>query len=441
MELNDIKTAVADRLGIARLNEMQTAMAAAPTRGAVCLLAPTGSGKTIAFALDLLRTVQPGQPAPQAVVLAPSRELAQQIADVLRPVARGLKTTVLTGGRSVADEAASLSVAPDIVVATPGRLLDHANRGHVDLAPVRSLVVDEYDKALELGFADEMSRLARKMPHRQLLLLTSATQIDQMPDYMNAEPGTETLLDFRDKKTGPRDGKLVISRVDSPAADKLETLAGLLDSLTDGRAIVFANHRESVERIYNWLRRRGYSVAMYHGGMEQNDRENALERLTNGSVAALVSTDLGARGVDIAGGVDHVVHYHLPPSPEAWTHRNGRTARQGAPGQVWLLVNEGENVPECVTWDREGHGQPHGGCRYAPNATLYFNLGKKEKISRGDIVGFLTGAGAEAADIGRIALRDHAALVAVRRELLPSLLPALAGRKIKGKAVKVTQMN
>lgn len=439
MKFNDIKDAISARLGIDNLNEMQTATAGVQTCGTLVLLAPTGSGKTLAFAIPMLKSLSAGGAKPQAVVLAPSRELAIQIADVVRPIAVGLKTTLLTGGRSVADEAASLSVTPDIIVATPGRLLDHANRGNIDLTPVKTLVVDEYDKALELGFEEEMRKLARKMPKISFVILTSATELASLPDYL-PDRGNSVLMDFRDKN--PKSPKLVISRVDSPSADKLETLGHLLDSLPVGeRAIVFANHRESVERIYNWLRKRGYSVGMYHGGLEQNDRENALERLSNGSVSALVSTDLGSRGVDLAGGVDTVVHYHLPPSPEAWTHRNGRTARQDAPGEVYVIVNEGENIPECVTWDREGYGESQGGSRYAPNVTLYLNVGKKEKISRGDIVGFLTAHGAQASDIGRIALRDHGALVAVSANVAPRLIKELQGQKIKNKSVKVSILN
>ena len=205
--------------------------------------------------------------------------------------------------------------------------------------------------------------------------------------------------------------------------------------------IVFANHRESVERIHAALRKAGLPAGLYHGGLEQNERENAVELLNNGTTPILVSTDLGSRGLDIAE-LSAVVHYHLPPTVEAWTHRNGRTARQDANGEVYVITTEDENIPDYVEWDRDYVPQGHSANPIETStATLYFNVGKKEKISRGDIVGFLIAKGGlEAGQIGRIALRDHCALVAVPRSEAKRLIKDLAPERIKNTRAKITLM-
>lgn len=425
------------RLGIAELNQMQTVMAATGPKGTVMLLAPTGSGKTVAFTIPLLKSI--GKPCGkvQAVVMAPSRELVLQIADVIRPVAAGYKTTALYGGHPMQEEVNSLSVTPDIIVATPGRLLDHLKRGQIDLSAVTALVLDEYDKSLELGFADEMRRIVKRLTAMRFLIVTSATRLAENPDWLPLQ--SPLVVDFRQASEAPRD-RMQVVRVESPVRDKIQTLADLLESLPDGRAIVFANHRESAERIFSAMRADGLPVGLYHGGLEQKDRENAIEMLNNGTTPILISTDLGSRGLDISGGVDAVVHYHLPLSAEAWTHRNGRTARVDASGTVFVITAEGENIPDYVEWDRDYYPSGKNTNPIKPTAaTLYFNVGKKEKISRGDIVGYLIAKGGlDAGEIGRISLRDHCALVAVPPAKAREVTAALASQKIKNTRVKVT---
>ena len=310
MKEKDIISNIASRLAITELNAMQKRMASVKTGGnTITLLAPTGSGKTVAFAIALLKSLGPADGRIRAVVMAPSRELVLQIFDVIRPIATRLKTVAFYGGHSMQEEKNSLSVTPDIIIATPGRLLDHITRGLVDLSGVRTLVLDEYDKALELGFADEMKRVCKKLTSLSLIILTSATRLDELPPFL---PVTQTseLIDFSSDCSPRR--RMQIVNVPSPTRDKLDTLIDLLRSLDNGRVIVFANHRESVERIYSALRKAGLPAGIYHGGLEQNDRENAIEMLNNGSTPILVSTDLGARGLDIPE-LSAVVHYHLPP--------------------------------------------------------------------------------------------------------------------------------
>lgn len=436
MKEKEIRANIASRLAITELNPMQQRMAQLPGSGTFTLISPTGSGKTLAFAIPLLKSLGPADGRVRAVVMAPSRELVLQIFEVIRPIATGLKTVAFYGGHPMQEEVNSLAVTPDIIVATPGRLLDHLRRGQLDLSGVRTLVLDEYDKALELGFADEMKRVCRKLTSVSLIILTSATVLAELPSYLPVSKRTE-LIDFSES-TSPR-RQMQIVHVPSPVRDKLDTLIDLLRSLPDGRVIVFANHRESVERIHAALRKAGLPAGLYHGGLEQHDRENAVELLNNGTTPILVSTDLGSRGLDIAE-LSAVVHYHLPPSAEAWTHRNGRTARQDAEGEVYVITTDDESIPEYIEWDRDYVPQGKSEKPITTSvATLYFNVGKKEKISRGDIVGFLIAKGGlEAGQIGRIALRDHSALVAVPRSEGRRLVKALAPEKIKNTRAKIS---
>ena len=438
MKEKEILANIASRLAIGELNDMQRRMAGLQTKGTVTLIAPTGSGKTLAFAIPLLKSLGNPDGKVRAVVIAPSRELVVQIYEVIRPIATGFKTVAFYGGHSMQEETNSLAVTPDIIVATPGRLLDHVKRGNLDLSTTRTLVLDEYDKALELGFADEMKRVCRKLTSVSFVILTSATVLAELPDYLPKSTRTE-LIDFS-CSTSPRK-QMQIVHIPSPSRDKLDTLIDLLRSLPDGRVIVFANHRESVERIHAALRKAGLPAGLYHGGLEQNERENAVELLNNGTTPILVSTDLGARGLDIPE-LSAVVHYHLPPSPEAWTHRNGRTARQQASGEVYVITSEGENQPEYLEWDRELVPQGKSSDPIVSDtATLYFNVGKKEKISRGDIVGFIVAKGnLDAGAIGRIALRDHSALVAVPLKEAARLIDTLNSHKIKNTRARITRL-
>lgn len=271
MQLNTILERLRERHGIERLTPMQQQMAAEDASHLI-LLSPTGSGKTVAFALRMLRFIGPSTGHVQAVVMAPSRELVLQIADVLRPLAAGLKTVAFYGGHNMADEVSSLSVVPDIIVATPGRLLDHLNRHTLDVNDVSALVLDEYDKSLELGFLDEMRRIVKRMRALKLVILTSATQLAEMPDFLPMK-GAVTL-DYT-RTAAPM--RLQTVKVPSADRDKLPVLTDLLHTLPDGRAIVFVNHRESAERVYNALKKEGFPVGLYHGGLEQRERQLAVD--------------------------------------------------------------------------------------------------------------------------------------------------------------------
>lgn len=435
MKESEIISNIKSRLGIEHLNEMQQRMMRAHSQS-VLLLSPTGSGKTIAFTIPVLRSLGAANQRVQAVIIAPSRELVQQIASVVRTIAVGYKTVAFYGGHSMLDEVKSLSVPAEIIVATPGRLLDHINRGTVDLSTVSTLVLDEYDKSLELGFQDEMRRIVRAMGTFKLVILTSATRLTDMPSFLPfKKPET---IDFTAQADAPR-GRTTIVQVESPTRDKIDIAIDLLRSLNNGKVILFVNHRESVERVYDLMRKANLPVGAYHGGLEQIDREKAIDLLNNGTTPILISTDLGSRGLDI-DNVQAVVHYHLAPSAESWTHRNGRTARMGAEGMVYVITAEGETIADYIEFDRPYVPTGHSTDPIRSDvATLYFNAGKKEKISRGDIVGYLVNKGnMEASKIGKIIVKDHCALVVVPASEAKAIVNAVASHKIKNTRVRVT---
>lgn len=427
---------ISSRLGISELNPMQKEMMSSQARDVV-LLSPTGSGKTLAFTIAMLQSLVQPKGEVQAVVIAPSRELVMQIYRVVREVATGYKTVAFYGGHSMTDEKNSLNPVPDIIIATPGRLLDHINRKLVDLYNTKVLVLDEYDKALELGFHDEMRKILRVMPNLSRTILTSATRLDdRLPEFMKVK--SPAVLDFLSAAAKPRE-RMSVVQVESPARDKVDTLVDLLHSLPNGRVIVFVNHRESASRLFEHLKKAGLPVGVYHGALDQVDREKAIDLLNNGTTPVLVSTDLGARGLDIEE-VKSIIHYHMPLTEETWTHRNGRTARVDATGTIYVITSEADNIPEYMVFDRSyvPTGKSSDPIR-ADRATLYFNAGKKEKISRGDIAGFLMKTGGLLADeVGRIIVRDHSAIAAIPAAKADAVLRLVSPEKIKGKRVKIS---
>ena len=437
MKESELLMILKDRLGIDALNDMQRQALEywKSGRGDLVLYSPTGTGKTLAFSLCLLQSLQPPMHQLQAVVMAPSRELVMQTAEVLHSLAAGFKVTPCYGGHAVADEKASLSVVPDIIVGTPGRLLDHHKRGHISLRNTRLMVLDEMDKSLELGFEDEMRQLLKQMPHIKRRILASATILEAVPEYVYLhEP---LVLDVLDQSNRPAE-RIKVWRVFSTDNDKLDTLRRLLLSLDDGKTIVFANYRDSAERIHQYLVKNNIDAALYHGGQEQQDRERAVALLNNGSVNVLVSTDLASRGLDI-DAVCHIIHYHTTVSEQAYIHRNGRTARVNADGEVYIITAPGEDLPPWVAIDDTFEPHPAQNMKPATMATLYFQAGKKEKISRGDIMGFIAAhGGITPAEIGRIDLRDHYAMAAVPRIRAIEVLQRLQNLKVKGRKVRIS---
>lgn len=438
MKEQDILVLIQSRLGIAELNDLQkTALREVRMSTDAVIYSPTGSGKTIAFSIPVLKALKKHEPEKlQVVIIAPSRELVIQIAEVLNSISADHKLTAVYGGHSVEDETRSLSIEPTIIVGTPGRLLDHAKRGNVNLRNVRQLVLDEFDKCLELGFEDEMRKLLRLMPNLSRKILTSATVLSVLPPFVSLSQPVK--LDFLHLLEKPSQ-RTTTWKVESEEKDKLAALRTLLFAIPQGKTLVFANYRDAVERIYANLKECNISAGIYHGALEQADREKAIAMFNNGSYPILVSTDLGARGLDIKD-VRNVIHYHLPVSKEAYIHRNGRTARVTNTGDVYVLTRVGDELPEFVSIDRTfALPENTGNTRIeGENTTLYFKAGKKEKISKGDIVGFITNnSQLTASEIGVINLYDHYALVAVPKVNAIEVLNHLVKAKIKGKRVRI----
>lgn len=426
---------VKEKLGIEELNAMQQRMMAGASESRdIILLSPTGSGKTLAFILPMLKILKPSTGRVQAVVVAPSRELVIQIAGIVNSIAAGFKVTPLYGGHKVEDEVNSLSAGADIIVATPGRLLDHINRRNIDVLPTRILVLDEFDKSLELGFEKEMKKIVDRLKNVSRYILTSATRAEILPSFLKlTDPITLDYL--QDNKELKR--RLRVHRVDSDVNDKLESLAVLLRSLSQGgepeRAIIFVNYRESAERVEQFLSKNGFPAVLYHGALDQHERETAVAMFNNGSCPLLVATDLAARGLDIEN-VKSVIHYHQATSPEAYTHRNGRTARVDREGDVYVLVGPKEDVAEFTDFDDTTYPSTEAEAPMAPKyATIRFSAGKKEKLSKGDILGFLVKeGGVSAQEIGKIDVYDHYSLAAVPRSEASEIVARVKGKKVKG---------
>ena len=427
---------ILNKLHITALNEMQqhTAEAVLGSDGDVVLLSPTGTGKTLAYLLPLVQLLDSTSDAVQALVITPGRELALQSDNVLKSMGCGLRSTACYGGRATMDEHKVLKeVRPQIVFGTPGRLNDHLDKDNISRYAIQYLIIDEFDKCLEMGFQGEMQRLVKSLPALRRRILLSATNAEQIPQFVNMSK-KGTLIDFlpEDEQTSQR---ITLYEVHSPQKDKLETLRQLLLSFGDESSIVFLNYRDSVERVNNYLLEEGFVTSCFHGGLEQKQREDALYKFSNGSANVLVSTDLASRGLDIPD-IQNIVHYHLPESEDGYIHRVGRTARWDAAGRTFFILNSSEHIPDYVEGDVVPYAVAelqHADPPLPRMATLYIGKGKKDKISKGDIVGFLCKTGGLKADeIGRIDVKDRYAYAAVKREKLKQVLRQTQGEKIKG---------
>ncbi|MBN9295865.1 MAG: DEAD/DEAH box helicase [Filimonas sp.] len=428
---------ILSNLNIEALNEMQEAsIKANEEHDNVVLLSATGSGKTLAFLLPLLSGLDAKSKLTQALIIVPSRELALQIEKVFKLMGTGLKITACYGGHLRETEENNLIEPPAVIVGTPGRLGDHIRRGNITLPSIETLVLDEFDKTLELGFQDEVSFIISALPSIKKRILTSATEGVDIPGFLGlTEPQRLNFLTEGDGET-----KLELRKVISPEKDKIETLFKMLCFIGSTRAtIIFCNHRDAVERVSTLLAEKGIYNVFYHGQMEQRDRDSALSKFRNGSVNFLVTTDLAARGLDITN-IRYIIHYHMPATEDIFTHRNGRTARMDASGTAVLLLSQEEKIPSYITEDIEDL-QMEGDYPIPDKpkwTTLFIAAGKKDKVNKIDIVGFLTNKGQlKKEDIGLIDVKDFFSFVAVRKLKVSHTLHAIKNEKIKGKKVMI----
>lgn len=437
MNFNEYQIAALARLAITSLTPMQeAALSASREANDVILLSPTGTGKTLAYLMPLIERMQLGIEGVQAMVIVPSRELALQIDTVLKSMALPWKGMSVYGGRAAMDEHRSMKgVKPSIIIGTPGRLNDHLEKGNIDAHTITTLVIDEFDKCLELGFQGEMQQVIEKLPAVRRRYLTSATDMDEVPAFTGVchPVRLNYLLETEEES------RVSTYLVHSESKDKLHTLYKLLCSFDGGQAIVFCNHRESVDRVGAYLREQKVFFEAYHGGMDQEMRERALYKFRCGSSNVLVSTDLAARGLDIPE-VQHIIHYHLPGSEDAYIHRTGRTARWDAEGCSYLILHSEEHVPEYLNTTVEDYMLPERAGRPQPPlwTTLYIGKGKKDKINKVDIAGFLyKKGGLTREDVGHIDVHDYYAYVAVSRAKVRQLLTLISGEKIKGMKTRI----
>lgn len=429
--INDILS----RLKIDQLNEMQLASIEANKKDQdVILLSDTGSGKTLAFLIPVLHLLDPANKKTQAMIIVPSRELALQIEQVFRSMITGFKVTCCYGGHLRETEENNLLEAPALIIGTCGRLADHIRRGNIQTDSIETLVLDEFDKSIELGFQEELSYIMGNLKGLKKRILTSATDSVEIPDYIGLK--AHEVLNFA---TGEKAEALAVKWVKSDDDDKIATLFRLICYFGNRSTIVFCNHRESVERTSNMLADRGITTVFYHGAMEQQERDVALCKFRNGTSNVLVTTDLAARGLDIPN-IRYIIHYHLPHTEDIFTHRNGRTARMDASGTAVVILSPDEKMPAYIPSDIEEIELPE--TAVVPESpkwsTLFIGGGKKNKINKVDIVGFLTNKGdLKKEDIGLIEVKDFFSFVGIRKSRMGNTLQLIKNEKIKNKNVKI----
>jgi superfamily II DNA/RNA helicase len=423
-------------LGLVAFNSMQIqAQEAIATNEEVVLIAPTGSGKTIGFLFPVFELLNSSDVQVQCLVLSPTRELCLQIEQVWKKMGTGYKVNACYGGHSMQVEVKDLNVPPTLLIGTPGRIADHIRRETFKLDGIKILALDEFDKSLELGFQDEMDFIISSLEKVERKILLSATNLSRLPSFVKIK--NPFLITYNND--GVEVENLKLHRVISEEKDKLHTLFVLLCNLNNEAALVFCNHRDACERTALYLNSKGIVATVYHGGMEQAEREKALVQFRNGSVNYLITTDLAARGLDIPA-MNHVIHYQMPIHENEFTHRNGRTARMQAKGNAYLLLSKLEKQPyyikseiKLITLDTNAS---------KPTKPIYKTMsisgGRKNKITKVDILGtFIQKGNLSKEDIGLIEVKDFNSFVAIKETKVFDFLKAIKDQKIKGNKYKI----
>jgi ATP-independent RNA helicase DbpA len=425
-------------LQISSLNEIQEAALAVDPSNDMILIAPTGSGKTLAFLLPLLKFLDSTINGAQVLIVCPSRELVLQTAKVFGTMKTGFKINACYGGHSVQVETNNLSTPPAVLIGTPGRLVHLLRKKTFTTQSIKTLILDEFDKSLEFGFQDDMVYLTDRISKSATRILTSATQAIEIPEFAGLR--SPVTLNFTGQKTA---AILTIKTVKAIGTEKSDTLYRLLCMVGHESTLVFCNQRETVESIRKMLSAKGLQHDIYHGKMEQDERERTLFRFRNGSIRVLITTDLASRGLDIPE-IRHIIHYQMPQTHEAFIHRNGRTARMFASGTAYFILSEKEYLPRFIKEDTSEISLPKK-AQLPPMAeweTLYIAGGKKDKINKTDIVGLLCKKGRlTSKEIGLIDVRDYASFVAIQASKTASVLKLLANETIKKKRLKIEKAN
>ncbi|MEO6036820.1 MAG: helicase-related protein, partial [Saprospiraceae bacterium] len=359
---------------------------------------------------------------------------------VWQKMGTGFKVNTCYGGHAMQTEIRNLSQPPALLIGTPGRILEHVNQGTFALDGVKILVLDEFDKSLHLGFHEQMGEIIKALPALEKRVLASATNKLHIPVFTGVtEPKVLNFYKLAEKST---DG-LAVKRVVATDAGKSQTLFQLLCFLGNEQTLIFCNQRDSTEQCSDFLAGMGIPSAYFHGGMEQPDREKTLVQFRNGTIVFLVASDLAARGLDIPE-VKNVIHFELPLKKDDFVHRNGRTARMHAEGTAYLLMEDNEPLPTYLSESPELLELPADLDLPTPSPwiTLYISGGKKDKLSKMDIVGFLSQKGGlQKEELGKIEVMDFMSFAAVKKEKVAQVLPAIQNEKMKGKKYKIVVTN
>lgn len=423
------------KLGIDALNAMQEeATLAIAHADDVVVLSPTGSGKTLAFLLPIFGQFKADIQQVQGLVLVPSRELAIQIETVARDMGTGYKVNAIYGGRPIAKDMEDFQHPPALLIGTPGRISDHLKRGTFSTRHLHFLILDEFDKSLEIGFAEEMKAILEAIPQVRKRVLTSATKSEEWPDFL--ELNKPTLIDYLGEGTST----LAIRRIVSPAKDKLETLGDALRHFGARPGIIFCNYKDSIQRVSDYLSTQNISHACFYGGMDQRDRERSLIKFRNGTHQLLLATDLAARGIDVPE-IEFIIHYHLPHHEQEFIHRNGRTARMHREGTAYVLHWKDDELPDFIGTPPEEELQEAAALQPSDWATVFISGGRRDKISKGDIAGLLFKQGQlQKGELGAIELKVDCSFAAVKRSKLKHLIRLVDNGRIKKRKLRVYEV-
>lgn len=392
------------------------------------VLAPTGSGKTLAFLLPLLKMLDPEVNDVQSIIITPTRELALQIEKVFRQIKTGFKVLTCYGGHPFSRERSSLKNPPAVIIATPGRLLDHLQRETFDTNQIKNLIIDEYDKCLELGFSKEMQRILYQLPNIKRTTLTSATEINELPGYFKMQDPFE--INYLDADYTP---DLSYFFLQTEWTNKLKQLEELLGGISNEPTVVFCNFKNDIEDLSKFLTDANLPHSAFYGDLDQEEREKALLKFRNGSTKILLATDLASRGLDIPE-IKNIVHFQIPSKEDTFIHRNGRTARMNKSGKVFLLLIEGKELPEYIAHNiKEFSPSKALAKNLQPEfTTIYLSAGKMHKISKIDVLGFLCQVGGlNKNEIGIIEIKDRASFAAIKTEKVNSVIANCNYQKVK----------
>jgi superfamily II DNA/RNA helicase len=424
---------ILDKLGIEKLNPMQEeTLSAILSHSNIVLLSPTGTGKTLAFLLPIIEKLDPDCTEVQVMILVPSRELAIQIEQVVREMGTGFKCNAIYGGRSGFQDKIDLKHKPAILIGTPGRVADRIRRGNFSTDLIHTLVLDEFDKSLEIGFENEMKEILNALPNVRKRILTSATEEVVIPRFVGLKK--TIYIDYLDEKID----KLKIKTIISPSRDKMETLVKTLRHLGNQPGIVFCNLKDTIQRLSDFLTENDIAHGCFYGGLEQVDRERALIKFRNGTHQLLLATDLASRGIDVPE-IKFIIHYHLPLHEHEFTHRNGRTARMHNEGTAYVLQWVDEKLPEFIL-EPEVEKILDAPTPTGTNwTTIYISGGRRDKISKGDIAGlFLKQGQLNKEELGIIEMKQDSAFVAVEASKAETLIQQLNNSKLKKKKIRLS---